>query len=429
MTNDYLESVKKQFEYYKMLGDKTFAQLNEEQLFWQFNEESNSIAMVVKHLWGNMLSRWTNFLTTDGEKEWRNRDEEFKNDIGSKEELLEKWDSGWQCLFNAITSLTSEDLAKEIYIRNQGHTVAEAINRQLAHYPYHVGQIVFLGKMLCNQNWKSLSIPKGDSKTFNDEKFTHPKHKQHFTDEFLKNKMELTAKSFIEILKANQSNEELRKILRYFKSEEGDYGFGDEFIGVKMGFIFELAKQCNQMPIEEIELLLESPIHEARTGAMSIMDKAARDKKINPVRLAEFFELYMRRHDRINNWDLVDLGCLYMTGLYLFDKDRTILYKLATSKNIWERRTAILSTCYFIRKNDLNDTFQIAEMLLNDQEDLIHKATGWMLRFAGDKNKDQLTTFLAKYAATMPRVLLRNAIEKFDKPERDYYLALKKNKI
>lgn len=238
--------------------------------------------------------------------------------------------------------------------------------------------------------------------------------------------MELNAKSFIELLKTNQSDEELKKIQRYFKSKEGDYGHGDQFIGVKMGFIFELAKQYKQMPIYQIELLLESPIHEARTGAVSIMDKAARDKKINKDRLEEFFKLYMRRHDRINNWDLVDLGCLYMTGLYLFDKDRSILYTLATSKNIWERRTAILSTCYFIRKNELNDTFQIAEMLLNDKEDLVHKATGWMLRFAGDKNKNLLIAFLNKHAATMPRVLLRNAIEKFEKPEREYYLSLKK---
>ena len=186
METNYLESTIKQFEYYKMLGDKTFAQLNEEQLFWQFNEESNSIAIIVKHLCGNMLSRFKDFLTSDGEKEWRNRDAEFENDIINKADLLYKWDEGWQCLFNAINTLTEQDLSKEIYIRNQGHTVTEAINRQLAHYPYHVGQIVFLGKMLCNQNWQSLSIPKGNSKNFNAEKFAQPKHKQHFTDEFLK---------------------------------------------------------------------------------------------------------------------------------------------------------------------------------------------------------------------------------------------------
>ena len=185
MQTDYLNSAIKQFEYYKMLGEKTFAQLTDEQLFWQFNPESNSIGSIVKHLWGNMLSRWTDFLTSDGEKEWRMRDAEFENDITTRQELLDKWNAGWTCLFNALNSLTPEDLQKEIYIRNMGHTVTEAINRQLAHYPYHVGQIVFIGKMACDENWASLSIPKGNSNAYNAEKFSKPKHKEHFTSEFL----------------------------------------------------------------------------------------------------------------------------------------------------------------------------------------------------------------------------------------------------
>lgn len=188
MALDYLNSVKKQFEYYKMLGDKTFAQLSEEQLFWQYNEESNSIATIVKHLWGNMLSRWTDFLTSDGEKDWRDRDAEFENDIVSKQELLDKWEEGWTCFLNTLNSLEDSDLEKTIYIRNQGHTVLEAINRQLAHYPYHIGQILFLGKMMCNDKWTSLSVPKGTSKDFNAQKFAQAKHKAHFTDEFLKEK-------------------------------------------------------------------------------------------------------------------------------------------------------------------------------------------------------------------------------------------------
>lgn len=188
MTDDYLDSVKKQFEYYKMLGEKTFSQLTDEQLFWQFNPGSNSIAIIVNHLWGNMLSRWTDFLTSDGEKEWRNRDAEFENNISSREELLDKWNSGWTCLLDALAELTQEDLQKEIYIRNMGHSVTEAINRQLAHYPYHIGQIVFIGKMACGENWNSLSIPKGKSNTYNTDKFSKPKHKEHFTNEFLKDK-------------------------------------------------------------------------------------------------------------------------------------------------------------------------------------------------------------------------------------------------
>jgi Protein of unknown function (DUF1572) len=181
----FLESAKKEFQYYKLLGEKTFSQLTDEQLFNQINSESNSIAMIVKHLWGNMLSRWTEFLTTDGEKEWRKRDEEFENDISTRKELLEKWEEGWHCLFNALNSITDSNLSEVIYIRNQGHTILEAINRQLSHYPHHIGQIVFIGKMLRDKDWNSLSIPKGASKEYNLEKFSQSKIKQHFTDELV----------------------------------------------------------------------------------------------------------------------------------------------------------------------------------------------------------------------------------------------------
>ena len=190
MTSDYLESVKKQFEYYKMLGDKTFSQLQDEKLFWQKNEDSNSIAIIVKHLWGNMLSRWSDFLTSDGEKEWRNRDAEFENDISTRKELIDKWEEGWKCLFNALNGLTTDDLQKEVYIRNQGHSIAEAINRQLAHYTSPVGQIVFIGKMVTDNRWTSLSIPKGNSNSYNADKFSKPKQKGHFTDEYLNKKKE-----------------------------------------------------------------------------------------------------------------------------------------------------------------------------------------------------------------------------------------------
>ena len=236
----------------------------------------------------------------------------------------------------------------------------------------------------------------------------------------------LTAKQFIEALKKFRSDIELKKLQRYFKTGAGEYSEGDQFIGVKMGQVFALAKTFMHMPIAEIEKLLESPVHEARAGAASIMDKISRDKHTTDSRRKEIFTLYMKRHDRINNWDLVDLGCLYMVGRYLFDKPRKILYKLARSKNIWERRTAIVGTCYFIRKGDVSDTFKIAEMLVNDKEDLVHKGTGWMLRFAGDKDKKQLLGFLDKYAATMPRTLLRYSIEKLDKKQKEHYLKLKK---
>jgi 3-methyladenine DNA glycosylase AlkD len=235
----------------------------------------------------------------------------------------------------------------------------------------------------------------------------------------------IDAAYFIEKLKAVSSPEELVKIQRYFKSGPGEYGEGDTFIGVRMGQVFNLAKSFVEMSPEEIEKLLESDIHEARAGALSIMDKQSRSKKTPESRRKELFDLYIRRSDRINNWDLVDLGTLHMTGSYLYNKPRDILYKLALSENLWERRTAIVSTTYFIRQGDLDDTFKIAEILVNDKEDLVHKGTGWMLRFAGASNRERLLEFLDKYAATMPRTLLRYAIEHLDKEQRQYYMGLK----
>jgi hypothetical protein len=182
----YLESVRKQFLYYKTLGEKAMAQLEPQQLFVMINDDTNSIATIVKHLSGNMLSRWTDFLTTDGEKEWRQRDAEFENDLQTKEEVLEIWDKGWDCFFNALGSLKPEQLTNMIYIRNEGHTVVEAINRQLAHYPYHVGQIVFYAKQLKTGAWETLSIARNQSGSYNADKFSKEKGVRNFTDEELK---------------------------------------------------------------------------------------------------------------------------------------------------------------------------------------------------------------------------------------------------
>lgn len=157
----------KRFEYYKNLGDKSFEQLSDEQIFWQYNEESNSIAVIVKHIAGNMLSRWTNFLTEDGEKSWRNRDEEFVNTFKNKQEVLEYWEQGWKCFFNALDQLNDENLSSTIYIRGEAHSVIDAIFRQLAHYPYHIGQIVFIAKMIKNEDWETLSIARNKSQEFN----------------------------------------------------------------------------------------------------------------------------------------------------------------------------------------------------------------------------------------------------------------------
>ncbi|HTM98355.1 MAG TPA: DUF1572 family protein [Pedobacter sp.] len=182
MSTSYLSSITKQFEYYKMLGERAMAQLPDEAFFWQYNEESNSIAMILQHISGNMLSRFSDFLTTDGEKPWRNRDEEFEPKILTKDELMDKWDRGWKCLLAAIDDLTAAQLEDIVYIRNEGHTVLEALNRQLAHYPYHIGQIVFVAKMVANENWKSLSIPRNKSADYNLGKFSQEKSKRHFTD-------------------------------------------------------------------------------------------------------------------------------------------------------------------------------------------------------------------------------------------------------
>lgn len=183
MEADYLNATIKQFEYYKALGDKTIAQLSEDQLFFKLDGFSNSIAVIVNHLHGNMRSRWTNFLSEDGEKDWRNRDAEFMDIITSKSELLDRWEEGWMCLFEALYSITPTNFNQPIFIRNQQHTIIEAFNRQMTHYAYHVGQIVFIGKHLKSADWKSLSIPKGKSAQFNEEKFTRGKHGGHYTDD------------------------------------------------------------------------------------------------------------------------------------------------------------------------------------------------------------------------------------------------------
>jgi hypothetical protein len=182
-TTSYLESVKKQFLYYKMLGEKAMEQLEAEQLFVAVNDDTNSIAVIVKHLSGNMLSRWTDFLTTDGEKETRNRDAEFENDLATKEQVLNIWNEGWKCFLGTLDNLQPEQLSDIIYIRNEGHTIIEAINRQLAHYPYHIGQIVFYAKQLKNSEWNSLSIPKNKSNTYNEDKFAQEKSIKNFTEE------------------------------------------------------------------------------------------------------------------------------------------------------------------------------------------------------------------------------------------------------
>jgi 3-methyladenine DNA glycosylase AlkD len=231
---------------------------------------------------------------------------------------------------------------------------------------------------------------------------------------------QLTAEGFTVRLLAQQSDEELRKIRRYFKSGEGE-----DFVGIRMGDVFDLAKQFTALPPSEIEVLLGSPVHEVRAGALRIMSRQMAAKSTGEAGRQALYELYLRRHDRINNWDLVDLGAPYVVGAYLLDRPRDVLYGLARSENPWERRTAIFSTLAFVRKGDVRDTMAIAELLINDPHDLVQKPTGGMLREAGKQDQVALLSFLDRYAATMPRTTLRYAIERLTPEQRKHYLALK----
>ncbi|NAS12051.1 DUF1572 family protein [Poritiphilus flavus] len=170
-TSDFLSSLLSEFKRYKALGDKTFAQLSEEDIRLRQGEEDNSIAVIVKHISGNMLSRWTNFLTEDGEKTWRNRETEFEDSFQSKSDMISAWERGWDCLFEALKSVNNENFDTKVYIRGEAHSIPQAFHRQLGHYAYHIGQIVFLGKMIKGSEWVSLSIPKGGSEAFNKRMF------------------------------------------------------------------------------------------------------------------------------------------------------------------------------------------------------------------------------------------------------------------
>lgn len=234
-------------------------------------------------------------------------------------------------------------------------------------------------------------------------------------------------------MSSQRTAEQFMKKLKPLRSAEVAKSHGnlaanenDMILGVSMGQVFALTKEFMDMPLDEVEKLLESPVHEARVGAVSIMDFQARSKKTTPERRKKLFDLYLRRHDRINTWDLVDRSAIHVVGGYLIDKPRKILYKLARSRKMPERRTAIVSTLYLIGKGDVEDAFQLAEMLLDDKEDLIHKGVGWALRYAGDHDRQKLLSFLDTHAATMPRTTLRYAVEHLDQEQRDHYMGLKK---
>jgi 3-methyladenine DNA glycosylase AlkD len=237
-----------------------------------------------------------------------------------------------------------------------------------------------------------------------------------------------TARRYIQRLKGHRTPADAGERQRSFKSREADdgEGEGDVVLGVRMKQVFELSREFREMPPGEIEKLLESRVHEVRAGGVKIMAYQAASTTTPEGRRRELFELYLRRHDRINDWDLVDLGAWDVVGRYLMDKPRDVLDRLARSTSVWERRTAILATLYFVRRGDLDDTFRIAEELVNDEHDLVQKAVGGSLREAGKHDRGRLLGFLDDHASTMPRTALRYAIEHLDKDQRADYLSRKK---
>lgn len=230
-------------------------------------------------------------------------------------------------------------------------------------------------------------------------------------------------KQFLAALKEIADPAHVEEVTRYFHPDPNAGSNDNKILGVSIGKIFPVAKKFTDMTLADVEKLLDSPYYEVRMGAVSIMDFQAREKKITPEQRKALFELYIRRHDRINNWDLVDRAAPHVVGGYLADKPRDVLYKLARSRNPWERRTAIVSTWYFIRANDVDDTFGIAEVLVKDKHELVQKGVGSWLREAGKRDQKQLLSFLNKHAGSMPRTMLRYAVEKLPATQRAKFLG------
>lgn len=224
-------------------------------------------------------------------------------------------------------------------------------------------------------------------------------------------------------LKKLQARSRADFLARFFKTAPGQYAAGDVFYGLSVPQSRALAKKYAELPLAEISALLKSEIHEARLIALLILDQ--RFSSAEAAERKRIFQFLVKHRKGINNWDLVDTIAPSVFGEYLFNSDRSLLYKYAVSANLWERRIAMMSTFYFLRQNDYSDTLKIAKILLKDEHDLIHKATGWMLREIGKRDLKALTNFLDKYATKMPRTMLRYSIEKFPEKKRKYYLKLK----
>ncbi|OGK47890.1 DNA alkylation repair protein [Candidatus Roizmanbacteria bacterium RIFCSPLOWO2_01_FULL_40_13] len=220
------------------------------------------------------------------------------------------------------------------------------------------------------------------------------------------------------------ANPEKAKLLqRFFKTGKGEYGEGDIFLGIMVPQQRKIACKYKNLKLSEIQRLLQSKIHEERLTPLFIL--VEQYKKADYADKKKIFDFYLKNTKNINNWDLVDLSAPRIVGEYLFDKDKTILYELVKSENFWERRIAVLATFYFINKNQFADALKVGELLLEDNHDLIHKATGWMLREIGKRDQKAEEGFLSKYCKIMPRTMLRYAIERFSESMRKYYLGKK----
>ncbi|GAA1837553.1 DNA alkylation repair protein [Agromyces salentinus] len=232
--------------------------------------------------------------------------------------------------------------------------------------------------------------------------------------------MATDAAALVAALEEMATPAEREKYTRYFPPDDSA-----PFIGVRMGTVFELAKTALDLPVAELETLLDVPTHEVRALACSIMGKSAAHRRTTEERRGELYELFLRRHDRIDQWDLVDLAARDVVGGWLLDRDREPLRRLAASDRWPERRTALVATFAFLRRRQLDDAFTIAELLADDDEPYVAKALGWVLRAAGDLDRERLTLFLERRAPSMPRVALRAAVEHYDKPDRARILALR----
>jgi 3-methyladenine DNA glycosylase AlkD len=236
------------------------------------------------------------------------------------------------------------------------------------------------------------------------------------------------ADEIIDALRTLGSEDKAKHLSRFFKTGKGEYGEGDKMLGVKVPETRTIVNEYKDIPLEQVQTLLDSEWHEVRLCALLILVKRMKSSRTTDKEREDIYEFYLKNTHRCNNWDLVDMSCRDILGEYIYDKDRSVLYELAESDSLWEQRIAIVSTWAFIKRGDFEFTFRLAVRYINHPHDLIQKATGWMLREVGKVDKESLTEFLEEYADQLPRTTLRYAIERYPESERNYFMSLKRIK-